>query len=541
MSIYDVMAPQPACHTPLSPLRFLDRAEGYFGGRIGLISGDVQLSWAEIARRIRRFANALKELGVGRGDTVSVLAPNGIAIYEAHFAVPMAGAVLNNINVRLDVDTVTYILDHCEARVLLVDTEFSALARRAVSAMAKPPVLIDIVDAAGPGGERIGTTDYESMLAAASAEPPPAEPASELQPISVSYTSGTTGRPKGVVYDHRNAFVESLGNMIAWNVGPGTTALWAVPIFHANGWCCLWPLAGIGATNVMLRRPSGRSVLQALAAHDATHILGAPIIAQFMAEIPREEWPQLTKPVRMLTAGSPPSPAHFMGLEAMGIQLDQGYGLSEVWGPAVYRTPDPAWEELPPLERARLKTRQGIPNLVSDAVIVANPETLSPVPRDGTTLGEVMFRGNMVMRGYLKEPAATAEAFAGGYFHSGDLAVWHPDGTIELRDRSKDLIISGGENISSIEIENAICEHEAVADSAVIGVPDPKWGETPWAFVELREGAGELSVEELLAFCRTRLAGFKIPKGASFGPIPRTPTGKVQKFLLRARLEGRPE
>lgn len=537
MSIYDALQPLPVCHAPLSPLRFLDRAETYFGDRIGLISGDTRLCWAEIAGRVRRFANALKELGVERGDTVSVIAPNGAAIFEAHFAVPMAGAVLNNINVRLDVETVTYILEHCEARVLLVDTEFSQLAREAVSSMARPPILIDIVDAGGPGGERISTTDYETMLAAASAEPPAFEPASELQPISVSYTSGTTGKPKGVVYDHRNAFVESLGNAIAWNVGANPVALWAVPIFHANGWCCLWPLAGLGATNVMLRRPSGRAVLQALAAHKATHILGAPIIAQFMAETPREEWPVLTGPVRMLTAGSPPSPAHFMELEAMGIQLDQGYGLSEVWGPAVYRTPDAAWEALPALDRARLKTRQGIPNLVSDSVIVADPETLVPVPRDSATLGEVMFRGNMVMRGYLKDPEATAKAFAGDYFHSGDLAVCHPDGTIELRDRSKDLIISGGENISSIEVENAICEHEAVAGSAVIAVPDPKWGERPWAFVELREGARDVSVDELIAFCRTRLAGFKIPKGASFGPLPRTPTGKVQKFLLRSRLE----
>ena len=541
MSIYDTMEPQSGSHTPLTPLRFLDRAESYFGDRIGLVSGDTQLRWAEIAQRVRRFAGALKELGIGRGDTVSVLAPNGVAIYEAHFAVPMAGAVLNTINVRLDAESVAYILQHCEARVLLVDTEFSELAREAVSILAKPPILIDIVDAAGPGGERIGTTDYESLLAGASPDWSPSEPASELQPITVSYTSGTTGRPKGVVYDHRNAFVESLGNMIAWTVGPNAVALWAVPIFHANGWCCLWPLAGLGATNVMLRRPSGRSVLQALIAWRATHILGAPIIAQFMAETPREEWPQLTWPVRMLTAGSPPSPAHFMELEAMGIQLDQGYGLSEVWGPAVYRTPDPAWDRLPALERARLKTRQGIANLVCDSVIVADPEKLVPVPRDGATLGEVMFRGNMVMRGYLKDPAATAKAFAGGYFHSGDLAVCHPDGTIELRDRSKDLIISGGENISSIEIENAICEHEAVAGSAVIAVPDSRWGERPWAFVELKEGAGDVSVEELLAFCRTRLAGFKIPKGASFGSIPRTPTGKVQKFLLRAQLQGKTE
>lgn len=536
MSIYDDLAVNPACHTPLSPLRFLQRGERYFGDRIGLISGDCQLTWREIASRSRRLASALKRRGIGHGDTVSLLAPNGVGIFEAHFGVPMSGAVLNNINVRLEVPTFAYILEHCEAKVLLVDTEFGALAKAAVTRLANPPLIIDIVDHSGPGGEPVGQTDYESLLAEGDEARCAREPLSELQPLTLNYTSGTTGRPKGVVYDHRNAFVESIGNMLAWGISGDITALWAVPVFHANGWCYIWPLAGIGATNVMMRRPTGKAVLKCIADHRVTHILGAPVIAQFMSEVPRAERPAFSHRVRMLTAGAPPTPAHFMALEEMGVQLDQGYGLSEVWGPAIFRSPDPCWANLTPLERARLKTRQGIPNMVLDDAIVADPATLEPVPRDGMTLGEVLFKGNVVMRGYLKSPEATAEAFAHGYFHSGDLAVWHPDGSMELRDRSKDIIISGGENISSIEIENAICEHASVVGAAVIGVPDQKWGERLWAFVELKEGAA-LTSEELQAHCRTQLSAFKVPKGVTFGQIPRTATGKAQKFMLRQQFE----
>jgi len=536
MSIYDELPVQPANHTPLSPLRFLERAQGYFADRIAVVAGERQLTWREIASRSKRLASALKRHGVERGDTVSVLAPNGLEIFEAHFGVPMCGAVLNNINTRLEAATVAYILEHCEAKVLLVDSEFGALAKAAAAGLANPPLLVDIVDPSAAPGERVGALDYEGLLAQGDESGCQREPLSELQPISLIYTSGTTGRPKGVVYDHRNAFVESVGNMLSWEVQGAVTALWAVPIFHANGWCYLWPFAGIGAKNVMLRRPSGKAVLQAVADHQCTHVLGAPVIAQFMAEVPAAERPKFSHAVKMLTAGAPPMPSHFMELEQMGVQLDQGYGLSEVWGPAIFRTPDPRWASMTSLERARLKTRQGIPNLVLDDVVVVDPATHAPVPRDGATLGEVLFKGNVVMRGYLKDAKATTEALANGYFHSGDLAVCHPDGAIELRDRSKDIIISGGENISSIEVEKAICEHAGIASAAVIGVPDKKWGEVPWAFVEAKPGA-DLTAEDVLAHARARLSGFKLPKGVTFGPIPRTATGKVQKFVLRKLLE----
>lgn len=538
MNIYDRLKVDPACHTPLTPMRFLERARRYYGNRVGVISDERQYTWAEISSRCARLASALKLRGVVRGDTVSVLAPNGIAIFEAHFGVPLCGAVLNNINTRLEVSTVTYILEHCEAKVLLVDTEFGALAKAAVQNLKNPPMIVDIVDPSSKISERIGLLDYETLLEEGDEQLCACEPLDELQPISLSYTSGTTGLPKGVVYDHRNAFVQSVGNMLSWEVHGEVTALWAVPIFHANGWCYIWPFTGIGSTNVLLRRPSGKAVLDNIAKYKCTHVLGAPIVAQMMSEVDSSERPKFTHDVKMLTAGSPPSPSHFLTLEELGIQLDQGYGLSEVWGPAIFQTPDPSWERLAPEERARIKARQGIPNMVLDDVVVATPSTGLPVPWDGQTLGEVLFKGNVVMRGYLKDPKATAEAFTNGFFHSGDLAVCHPDGTIELRDRSKDIIISGGENISSVEVEQAIAEHPSVASAAVIGVPDPKWGEVPWAFVEVKPGL-DLTVDAVLAHSRDRLVGFKVPKGVSFGIIPRTATGKIQKFILRKLFEGK--
>jgi fatty-acyl-CoA synthase len=527
----------PASTTPLTPLRFLDRAARYHGDKVGLVHGDESWTWHEINARCRRLASALIARGVARGDTVSVLAPNGSAIFEAHFGVPMTGAVLNNINVRLEPAALAFILNHNEAKVLFVDIEFSALVKAALPDMQSPPVIIDIVDPQTKGGERIGALDYDALLAEGDPAFRSSEPQSELQPISLNYTSGTTGNPKGVVYDHRNAYIESLGNMISWNVRGQPRLLWVVPIFHANGWCYLWPMAAVGATNVMLRRPSGPSVFEAIVKHGITDVFGAPIIAHLMAQVPASERPKLPHRVRMLTAGAPPTPANFQAMEEIGIDVDQGYGLTEVWGPAIFREPALEWAALPAAERARLKTRQGIPNLVLDDVVIVDPVSFEPVPRDGITMGEVMFRGNVIMRGYLKNPKATAEAFDRGYFHSGDLAVCHPDGSIELKDRSKDIIISGGENISSIELENVLSEHPMIIDVAVIGVPDPKWGEAPWAFVQLREDA-TATLEDVLAHCRERLAKFKVPRGVTFGPIPKTVTGKVQKFLLRQQFQG---
>lgn len=536
MSIYDDMPLSPASNTPLTPLRFLNRAVRYQGDKIGLVHGDDAWTWREIDERCRRFASSLIARGVSRGDTVSVLAPNGPAIFESHFSVPMTGAVLNNINIRLEPAALAFILNHNEAKFLLVDIEYSALVKAALPDVKLPPTIIDIVDRCAEGGERIGVLEYEALIAEGDPAFSATEPASELQPISLNYTSGTTGNPKGVVYDHRNAYVESLGNMISWNVKGQPRLLWVVPIFHANGWCYLWPMAAVGATNVMLRKPSGKAVFAAIAKHGITDIFGAPIIAHLMAQVPAEERPKLSRRLRMLTAGAPPTPANFQAMEEIGIDVDQGYGLTEVWGPAIFREPAREWADLSPAERARLKTRQGIPNLALDDVIVGDPATFEPVPRDGQTMGEVLFRGNVIMRGYLKSPQATAEAFDGGYFHSGDLAVWHPDGSIELKDRSKDIIISGGENISSIELENVLSEHPMVIDAAVIGVPDPKWGETPWAFIELRQHATATN-EDIISHCRGRLANFKVPKGVTFGAIPKTVTGKVQKFLLRQKYQ----
>lgn len=539
MSIYDDLKPVGANHSPLTPLRFLRRAAAYFPDQIGLIHSGGKVTWRQIDERCRRFASALIRRGIGAGDTVSVLAPNGQAIFEAQFGVPMSGAVLNNLNVRIEPATLAFILKHCEAKILIVDAEYGALVRAALRNLEDPPLIVDVHDPEARDPMFIGELDYESLLSEGDPGFRPTQPLNELQPIVLNYTSGTTGNPKGVVYDHRNAFVESLGNLLSWAVTGQPRQLWAVPIFHANGWCYLWGLAGLGATNIMIRRPTGRGMLEAIASHHVTHICGAPIIAQMMAEVPAAERPHFDHPVRMLTAGAPPTPVNFVAMEALGIQLDQGYGLTEVWGPAIFREPRDAWNSLEPLARGRLKTRQGIPNLALDDVMVADPETLKPVPRDGTSMGEVMFRGNIIMRGYLKNPRATEEAFADGWFHSGDLAIWHPDGEIELKDRLKDIIISGGENISSIEIENVIAEHLAVSGAAVIGVSDEKWGETPWAFVELKSGI-EADEADILRHCRDRLAGFKIPKGVTFGQIPKTVTGKVQKFMLRRLVqEGR--
>ena len=535
-NIYEIgLEPHPANHAPLSPIKFLRRTAAVYPERIGLIDGSARYTWAQIDRRCRQLASALARHGIGVGDTVSMFAPNGAPIFEAHFGVPMCGAVLNNINIRLDPATVAFILNHCEATVLIVDSEFSETIKAALPDVVNTKLLIvDIVDPRGNGGEPIGEIDYESFISSGDPAYISDQPLHEGQALSLNYTSGTTGNPKGVVYDHRNAFVESVGNLLSWGMAEHPVQLWVVPIFHANGWCYLWAMTALAATNVMLRKPSGRSILQAIAEHDVTHLCGAPIVAQLMAEVPEAERPRLRHPVKMLTAGSPPTAAHFMAMENMGIELTQGYGLTEVWGPAVICVERPEWKTLPASERARLKARQGVPNLVVEDIIVADRETLQAVARDGQTLGEVLFRGNVVMRGYLKNPQATATAFAGGWFHSGDLAVWYPDGYIELRDRSNDIIISGGENISSIELEAVIAGHPAVASAAVVARPDERWGETPFAFVELKPGQAATE-QEIIEYCRSNLARFKVPRRVVFEFFPRTSTGKVQKYLLRKR------
>jgi len=536
MSVFDGMPIGGANNAPLTPIRFLTRAERYFGNRTSVIDGDRLWTWAETGQRCRALASALTDLGVRPGDTVAVMAPNCVAMFEAQFAVPLSGAVINNINVRIEPRTLAYILDHGEAKVLLVDAGLADTVEAALNLSLNRPIIVIIEDDGRPGSVDLSGSAYEALVARGDPAFDAGQPRDELQPLSLNYTSGTTGDPKGVVYDHRNAFVEAVGNLISWGVAGRPVVLWAVPIFHANGWCFLWAMAGLGAANVMVRKPAGDILLALIQRHEVTHVCGAPIIAKMMARAPGAADLRLNPPVRMLTAGAPPDPFEFMALEAMGIQLDQCYGLTEVWGGAIFRQSEAEWAELEPRERAQLKVRQGIPNLVLDDMLVVFPETCDPVPRDGKTLGEVLFRGNVVMRGYLKDARATEMAFRDGYFHSGDLAVWYPDGSIEIKDRAKDIIISGGENISSVELERAIAEIAGVIGVAVIGVPDAQWGERPWAFVERAEGVN-LDEEHVLAECRQRLVGFKMPKGVSFQSIPRTPTGKVQKFALRLELE----
>lgn len=535
MSLYDSLTPTSANHAPLSPIRLLSRAVRYFGARTSVVEGTRRWTWTETGERCRAIASALIGLGITNSDTVSVLAPNGAAIFELQFGIPLTGGVVNNLNVRIEPETLAYILEHNQAKLLFVDSELSDIAQKALTLMPRPPVVIDIVDPAFDSGRRIGVCTYDELLERGDSNFESVEPRDELQPLALNYTSGTTGRPKGVVYDHRNAMIETLGNLVSWGVSGRPTILWLVPIFHANGWCYLWGMAGLGATNILVRKPSGPLILQLATQESITHICGAPVIAQMIARSPDAGDFRFDPPVRMLTAGSPPGSAEFIALEKMGIQLDQGYGLTEVWGPAVFREPDPHWQTLEPAQRAELKLQQGIPNLVLDDLIVADPETGLSVSPDGKTLGEVLFRGNIVMRGYLNDPIATNEAFRDGYFHSGDLAVSHPDGSIQIVDRAKDIIIAGGENISSVELEIVIANAPGVAAAAVVGVQDEQWGERPWAFVEINEGAAPTEAV-ILEHCRSHLAGFKIPKGVTFGPIPRTATGKVQKFMLRERL-----
>jgi len=516
----------------LTPLQFIERSASVYPDHVALIHGDRRQTWSETYARCRRLASALEKVGIGVGDTVAIMAPNIPEMYEAHFGVPMTGGVLNSLNTRLDAAMIAFILDHSETKVLLVDREFHKVMTEALATAKVQPLVIDIDDPLCTDKAQIGDTTYEEFLATGDEDYVWNYPADEWNAISLNYTSGTTGNPKGVVYHHRGATLSAYGNATQWAMGLHPVYLWTLPMFHCNGWCFPWTLALVSGTSVCLRRANAGTIYEALAAHDVTHMCGAPIIMQFIIAASAQERRPLKRTVEFMTAAAPPPAAVLEALEKENFRVTHVYGLTEVYGPATICSWHGDWDALPSHRRAELKARQGVRYAAEDGLSVMDPESMKEVPRDGATMGEVMFRGNLVMKGYLKNPKATKDAFEGGWFHSGDLGVLHPDGYLELRDRSKDIIISGGENISTIEVEGVLIAHPAVANVAVVAKPDEKWGETPCAFVVLKPGASA-TAEELIAHCRAHLASYKCPRYIVFRDLPMTSTGKVQKFVLR--------
>ncbi len=521
-------------YAPLSPLTFIERSATVYPRHTAIIHGDKRFTWAETYARCRRLAGALAGRGIGLGDTVAVMAPNTPEMYEAHFGVPMAGAVLNAVIVRLGADTIALCLEHGGAKALLTDSEFSAVIEDALAQLDRDILVIDIVDPlVEGGGKRLGETDYESFLKEGKADFAWDLPADEWQAISLNYTSGTTGNPKGVVYHHRGAYLNALGNVLSWNMSHHPVYLWTLPMFHCNGWCFPWTLAALAGASVCSRKVTAGAIYDAIADHGVTHFCGAPIVLGLAVNAGDGERRDFKHKVQVMTAAAPPPEPILETMQGMGFEVTHVYGLTETYGPAVVCSWHDEWNALPEATQARLKARQGVRYHVLQGLSLMEPKTMTPVPADGETMGEVMFQGNIVMRGYLKNPSATDEAFEGGWFHSGDLGVLHPDGYIELRDRSKDIIISGGENISSIEVESAIYKHPAVLAVAVVAKPDEKWGETPCAFVELKDVPKSPSEEDIIEFCRDNLAHYKCPHHVVFGPVPKTSTGKIQKFKLR--------
>ena len=522
----------------LTPLSFLPRTALTFPDRVAVIHGERRLTWAQVHVRARRLASALVKRGVKRGDTVAIMSPNTPAMFEAHFGVPMSGAVLNTLNTRLDGRAIAFILDHGEAKVLLADRELSPIVELALKHVKKRPLVVDIDDTPAAGGKLLGEIEYEAFIAGGDPNYASAGPTDEWEAVSLNYTSGTTGDPKGVVYHHRGAYLNALGNAIAWGMGQHPVYLWTLPMFHCNGWCFPWTITALAGTNVCLRRIDSKHVYQAIAEHKVTHLSGAPIVMQMICNAPEAERTSFSHEVQMLTAAAPPPAAVLAAMQRQGFKVTHVYGLTETYGPCVVSAWHEAWDGLDIEQQAKLKSRQGVPYEVQEGLMVADAKTMLPVPKDGETMGEVFMRGNIVMKGYLKNPKSTAEAFAGGWFHSGDLGVWHADGYIELKDRSKDIIISGGENISSIEVESVLYKHPAVAFAAVVAKPDEKWGETPVAFVELKSGASATAAE-IIKFCRDNLAHFKCPREVVFTEVPKTSTGKIQKFLLRDKAKAK--
>ncbi len=522
----------PANFVALSPVSMLKRTAKVHPERPAVIHGSIRRTWGEVEDRCRRLASALAARGVRKGDSVAVLAPNIPEVLECHLAVPMIGAVLNANNTRLNAATIAYILDHGEAKVFIVDSEYADLAREALAAASADPLIVDIHDPNGPKGDGLGALDYEALIAEGDPDFVYGPPADEWDSISLNYTSGTTGNPKGVVYSHRGAYMNAVNNTITWEMGHFPVYLWTLPMFHCNGWCFPWTITLLAGTHVFLRNPSAGAIYAALADHGVTHLCGAPIIMSMITGAADADKRSFSQPVRMMTAAAPPPASVISGLEALGIHVTHVYGLTEVYGPAAVCAWKPDWNDLSEDSRATRKARQGVAYELEEDVAVLDPDTGAPVPADAETMGEIVFRGNIVMKGYLKSQDATDAAFKDGWFWSGDLAVVHPDGYIEIRDRSKDIIISGGENISSIEVESALYKHPAVELVAVVAKPDEKWGEVPCAFVECKPGQS-VDAETLIAFSREHLAGYKRPKEIVFEELPKTSTGKIQKFVLR--------
>ena len=533
-TIYDTdLDKNQANFQPLTPLTFLERAASVHPDRTAIIHGSLRRSYRDFYARSRRLASALSRRGIGRGDTVSALLPNTPAMLECHYGVPMAGAVLNTLNTRLDARIIAFSLEHSGAKVLITDREFSPIVEAALELTSVMPLIIDYDDPEYTGaGERLGALEYESFLAEGDPDFAWSLPRDEWDAITLNYTSGTTGDPKGVVYHHRGAYLLAVGNIVTGGMSQHPVYLWTLPMFHCNGWCFPWSLSIVAGTHVCLRAVRAKPMFDAIADHGVTHLCGAPVVMATLLNAPASDKRALPHMVRFFTAAAPPPEAVLAAMKAAGFDVTHLYGLTEVYGPAVVNEWRSEWDDLDPADYAAKKARQGVRYPVLEALDVLNPETMQPVPADGATLGEVMFRGNVVMKGYLKNPGATAKAFEGGWFHSGDLGVKYPDGYIQLKDRSKDIIISGGENISSIEVEDALYKHPAVQAAAVVAMPDEKWGETPCAFVELKPNQ-DASAEDLIAWCRQHLAAFKCPRTVVFTEIPKTSTGKIQKFRLR--------
>jgi fatty-acyl-CoA synthase len=531
---YDHGLPKtPANFQPLTPLTFLERAAAVFPDRTAIVHGALRRSYRAFYARARQLASALAQRGIGKGDTVAVMLANTPAMLECHYGVPMTQAVLNTLNTRLDPAALAFMLDHGEAKIVIVDREFSGVMKEALALASRAPSVVDYDDPAYAGaGARIGEVEYEAFIAAGDPAYAWSMPDDEWDAICLNYTSGTTGDPKGVVYHHRGATLLAQSNILTCGMGKHPVYLWTLPMFHCNGWCFPWSISAVVGTHVCLRQVRAKGMYDALADHGVTHLCGAPIVMSALLNAPAGEKRPLPHVVQFYTAAAPPPEATLAGMAAAGFNVTHLYGLTEVYGPAVINDWNAEWDALPPTEQAAKKARQGVRYLALEGLDVMDPETMIPVPADGETMGEVMFRGNVVMKGYLRNEAATQKALAGGWFHSGDLGVKHPDGYIQLKDRSKDIIISGGENISSIEVEDALYKHPAVQAAAVVAKPDEKWGETPCAFVELKPGAAA-TADEITAWCRTLLAGFKVPRHVLFVELPKTSTGKIQKFRLR--------
>ena len=539
-SPYDIDLDRNAAnYQPLSPVNFLVRAAAVYPNKTAVIHGDTSFTYAEFYTRSRRLASALAKRGIGRGDTVSIMAPNVPPLLEAHYAVPMLGAVLNALNIRLDASAIAFMLDHGEAKVILTDRMFSGVIKEALKIARNTPLVIDIDDPLDQSGELLGEMDYETFLQEGDPEFTWTPPEDEWQALSLNYTSGTTGDPKGVVYHHRGAFLNALGNTISFGLSPQTVYLWTLPMFHCNGWTYTWAVTAACGTHVCLRAVDPALIFPMIEEHKVTHMCGAPIVLTMLIHAPRERQRTFDHgPIEIATGGAAPPSAVIEGMEKMGFRVTHLYGMTESYGPSTLCAWQSDWDDLEGDARAAVMARQGVNYVTLEDQTVMDSETMQPVPADGETIGELMLRGNTVMRGYLKNPKTTNETLSGGWLHTGDLAVMHEDGYIEIKDRAKDIIISGGENISSLEIEEVLYKHPKIMEAAVVARPDEKWGETPCAFVTPIDGETGLDEAEVTAYCRENMAHFKCPKTIIFSELPKTSTGKIQKFILRERARG---